>query len=250
MTAVMSTTSPELWGPDAVPGNMVRCVGVSKTYRDGEEVLRALDNVSLSIAAGEFVALMGPSGSGKSTLLQVCSTILPASTGSVMIDNQQILHHTARQRQAAAALRRHTIGVVYQRLNLIPSLTAEENVALPLDLDGMRRGKARSEAVEALRLVGLAGVESRFTDQLSGGQQQRVAIARAVTGNRKVLLADEPTAPLDTISGDAVIQLLSDLRTERGLAVLLVTHEPRFASWADRVVFIRDGVLDQSSLST
>ena len=146
-----------------------------------------------------------------------------------------------------AALRRRTVGYIFQRLNLVPTLTAVENVMLPLELDGLPVRKARKEAIDALRMVAIDGPLDRFPDDLSGGQQQRVAIARAIVGDRALLLADEPSGSLDTVTADLVIELLASLVSERGCALVLVTHEPRFASWADRIVRVRDGLLTEET---
>ncbi len=219
---------------------IIQCNSVTKEFLDAGRVMTVVNNVSLSLELGEFVALMGPSGSGKSTLLHLCATIEQPTSGSVLIDGADASRGSAKE---LAAMRRQTIGVVFQRLNLVPSLTAVENIALPMELDGARRRTARADATEALRVVGLPDMANRFPYKLSGGEQQRVAVARAIAGNRKVILADEPTAALDTLNGDSIIALLRELQLDRGVAVLLVTHEPRFASWADRVLFLRDGQL-------
>jgi putative ABC transport system ATP-binding protein len=217
---------------------------VSRRYDDGATgEVAALAAVSLSVAAGELVAVMGPSGSGKSTLLQLAGGLDRASEGQVLVDGQDLAELGSRP---LAALRRRRIGYVFQRLNLLPSLTALENVMLPLELDGTALKAARAAAAAALEEAGFTGNADRYPDDLSGGEQQRVAIARAVVGERALLLADEPTGALDTVGGEAILELLS-ARRDAGAAVVLVTHEPRFAGWADRVVFLRDGrVVDVS----
>ncbi|HUR85802.1 MAG TPA: ABC transporter ATP-binding protein [Solirubrobacteraceae bacterium] len=217
---------------------------VSRSYDDGAAAeVCALAEVSLSVAAGELVAVMGASGSGKTTLLQLAGGLDRPTDGDVLIDGQNLAQLDAR---ALAALRRRRVGYVFQRLNLIASLTVVENVMLPLELDGMASKAARSAAEKALAEVGFGGSATRFPDDLSGGEQQRVAIARAVVGDRALLLADEPTGALDTVGGEAILELLS-ARRDAGAAVVLVTHEPRFAGWADRVVFLRDGrVVDEA----
>jgi putative ABC transport system ATP-binding protein len=207
-------------------------------YGTGATEVRALTDVSLTVRSGELVAVRGPSGCGKSTLLHLAGGLEDPSAGSVAVDGCDLAGLGARQR---AALRRTTIGYVFQRLNLVPSLTAVENVMLPLELDGTRARDARAQALDALTLVGIDPRPDRYPDEFSGGQQQRIALARAVVGPRRLVLADEPTGALDTTTGDAVIELLASLPGEHGTAVVLVTHEPRYAAWADRVVSLRDG---------
>jgi putative ABC transport system ATP-binding protein len=216
----------------------------SRRYDDGAAAeVTALSRVSLSVAAGELVAVMGPSGSGKSTLVQLAGGLDRPSAGRVLIDGQDLADLGGR---TLAALRRRRVGYVFQRLNLIASLTAVENVMLPLELDGVRSRAARAAAEAALAQAGFSGDTKRHPDDLSGGEQQRVAIARAVVGERALLLADEPTGALDTVAGERILELLS-ARRDAGAAVVLVTHEPRFAGWADRVVFLRDGkIVDEA----
>jgi putative ABC transport system ATP-binding protein len=218
---------------------VLRLDRVSKAYWRGKERVHALRQVSLAVAVGELVAVMGPSGSGKSTLLNVAGGLVPASDGAVVVCGRALQACSAA---GLAQLRRRTVGYVFQELNLVPSLTAAENVALPLELDGRRPGAARHAAVEALGASGLAGIAGLFPDELSGGQQQQVAIARALVGDRRLLLADEPTGALDTTTGDAVLATLRG-RCDAGVAAVVVTHQPRHAAWADRVVFLRDGAL-------
>lgn len=197
----------------------------------------ALDHVSMAVQPGELVAVMGPSGSGKSTLLNVAGLLQPPTSGRVLIDG---IDTFTMNDAKTAQLRRTHIGVVFQRFNLVPTLTVGENIALPLELDGQDVEKLRPEVEEALAAVGLAGLAERFPDEISGGQAQRVAIARALIGPRRLLLADEPTGALDTATGDEVLRILRD-RIDQGAAGILVTHEPRFAGWADRVIHVRDG---------
>ncbi|GAA3564718.1 ABC transporter ATP-binding protein [Nonomuraea rosea] len=203
--------------------------------------VHALRGVSLEVSAGELVAVMGPSGSGKSTLLNLAGGLDRPTSGSVTIEGEDL----ARVKDLAG-LRRNSVGYVFQDLNLIPSLTAAENVMLPRELDGVRTGRARSEALAVLAEVGAEAVADRFPEELSGGQRQRVAIARALVGDRRLVLADEPTGALDTATGDEILQLLR-ARCDAGAAVLLVTHEPRYAAWADRVVYLRDGLIVESN---
>jgi len=216
---------------------------VERTLGTGASITQALRGVSLSVAAGELVAVMGPSGSGKTTLLTLAGGLDTADRGRVLVDGTDL---GGLSRRGLAARRRRSIGFVFQELNLVPGLTAVENTGLPLELDGRGVRAARRGALEALGTVGIAELADRFPDDLSGGQQQRVAIARALVGDRRLLLADEPTGALDTATGDAVLRLLRE-RCDAGVAVLLVTHEARHAAWADRVVFLRDGlVVDES----
>ncbi len=216
---------------------VLRMTDVYRVHGSGPTAVRALDGVSLSVQAGELVAVMGPSGSGKSTLLNLAGALDLPTAGVVEIDRQS----TSSLRPAdLAALRRRRVGVVFQDLNLIPSLTAAENIGLPLELDGRRVSEARRAAVGALHELGLDELADRYPDQMSGGQQQRVAIARALVGDRRLVLADEPTGALDSLTGEGVLAVLR-ARCDAGAAGLLVTHEARHAAWADRVVYLRDG---------
>jgi putative ABC transport system ATP-binding protein len=217
---------------------VLQLVDVVKSYGAGPNEVRALTDVSLSVAPAEFVAVRGPSGCGKSTLLHLAGALEEPSAGRVLFDGKDLHDLDA---VARAELRRRDLGYVFQRLNLVPGLTAVENVMLPLELDGQRTSAARKQALEALHAVELEQHLDRYPDDFSGGQQQRIAIARAIVGARRLLLADEPTGSLDTRTGDAVIELLASLPAARGTAVVLVTHEPRYAAWADRVVHMRDG---------
>ncbi|TMS00734.1 ABC transporter ATP-binding protein [Nonomuraea basaltis] len=203
--------------------------------------VHALRGVSLEVSSGELVAVMGPSGSGKSTLLNLAGGLDRPTSGSVTIEGRDLA-----EVKDLAALRRGSVGYVFQDLNLIPSLTAAENVMLPRELDGVRSARARTEALTVLAEVGAEAVAERFPEELSGGQRQRVAIARALVGERRLLLADEPTGALDTATGDEILQLLRS-RCDDGVAVLLVTHEPRYAAWADRVIYLRDGLIAEAN---
>jgi putative ABC transport system ATP-binding protein len=216
----------------------------SKIYGAGEVRVAALDEVSLRVEPGEFVAIMGPSGSGKSTLLHLAGALDQPTSGRVLLAGADMASMNAASRAHAL---RHQIGFVFQNFNLLGSLTAAENVALPLELAGVRPRRARATARGLLESVGLLAAADRFPGQLSGGEQQRVAIARAVVGGRSLLLADEPTGALDSLSGESVMTLLAERRTE-GCAVVMVTHDVRHAAWADRVIFLRDGrVVDQAT---
>jgi putative ABC transport system ATP-binding protein len=221
-------------------GAILELFDVVKSYGQGETEVFALRHVTMSVARGELVAVMGPSGCGKSTLLHLAGALEPPSAGRVRVGGRD-LGDMSREEQAA--LRRRDVGYVFQRLNLVPSLTAVENVMLPLELDGVSTREARSTAIDVMHTVGLDHHLNRFPDDFSGGQQQRIAIARAIVGQRRLLLADEPTGSLDTLNSDQIVEMLADLPAKFGTAVVLVTHEPRFASYADRVVFMRDGVI-------
>jgi putative ABC transport system ATP-binding protein len=217
---------------------------VSKTYSQGANEVHALRNVELSVDAGSLVAVMGPSGSGKSTLLTIAGSLEEPTSGEVRIGGATL---SAMSRNDKARLRRRSIGYVFQDFNLLPGLTAVENVALPLELDGLAARKARSSGLSALEELGLADRADHFPDELSGGERQRVAIARAVVGERRLLLADEPSGALDSENGEAVMRLVL-AACRRGVAAVIVTHDAQLASWADRVVFIRDGqMVDQTS---
>ncbi len=212
---------------------------VTRIHGSDETAVTALAGVSLEIHPGELVAVMGPSGSGKSTLLNVAGGLDRPTSGTVTIGGDTLTDLGPRD---LAKLRRRRMGFVFQDYNLIPSLTAAENVALPLELDGTRARQARRQARHTLDLMGLMELSDRYPDQMSGGQQQRVAIARALVGSRRFVLADEPTGALDSHTGEEVLRVLRD-RCDEGVAGLLVTHEARHAAWADRVVFLRDGVV-------
>ncbi|MGH3681873.1 MAG: ABC transporter ATP-binding protein [Natronosporangium sp.] len=216
---------------------------VHRTHGTGPTAVHALRGISVAVHPGELVGVMGPSGSGKSTLLNLAGGLDAPTGGEVFVTGRSLSGLTRRR---LAALRRQTVGYVFQDLNLLPSLTAVENVALPLELDGRGLRAARRVALAALAEVDLADHARRFPDELSGGQQQRVAIARALVGQRRLVLADEPTGALDTQTGEAVLRLLRS-RVDAGAAGVLVTHEARHAAWADRVIFLRDGrVVDTS----
>jgi putative ABC transport system ATP-binding protein len=213
--------------------------GVSRVHGTGPTAVHALREVNLTVEAGEFVAVMGPSGSGKSTLLNVAGGLDATTSGDVIVEGTTMRGQSA---SALAALRRRAIGYVFQDLNLIPALTAAENVALPRELDGIRSRAARAEALAALAEVDLTGYADSFPDQMSGGQRQRVAIARALIGPRRLVLADEPTGALDSVTGEAILKLLR-ARCDAGAAGIVVTHDARMAGWADRIVTLRDGAL-------
>ncbi|MFJ9522011.1 ABC transporter ATP-binding protein [Kitasatospora sp. NPDC101801] len=218
-------------------GAVLRLRGVSRVHGQGATQVHALRGIDLSVRPGEFVAVMGPSGSGKSTLLTLAGGLDTASSGQVRVEGQDL---GRLSRTALSAVRRRAIGYVFQDFNLIPVLTAAENVSLPRELDGVTSRRARAEALTALAETGVAEYADRFPDQLSGGQQQRVAIARALVGERRLVLADEPTGALDSAAGDTVLSVLR-ARCNAGAAAVMVTHEPAHAQWADRVVVLTDG---------
>jgi putative ABC transport system ATP-binding protein len=210
---------------------------VTRVHGSGHLRVEALSDVSLEVEAGELVAVMGPSGSGKTTLLSLAGGLDAPTSGSVVVEGIDLASLGVA---GLARLRRRRIGYVFQQLNLIDGLTAAENVSLPLELDGIHRRAARREALEALEAVALRDMGDRFPDALSGGEQQRVAIARAVVGDRALLLADEPTGALDSVTGETVLRLLRG-HCDGGGSGVLVTHDARMAAWADRIVFLRDG---------
>ncbi len=217
--------------------------GVTRTFGSGSTELTALSAASLTVDAGELVAIMGPSGSGKSTLLTIAGGLDVPSSGSVLFEGSDL---ALLSRDERSKLRRSSIGYVFQELNLLSSLTAAENVAMPLELDGMRARQARQAAMVALEQVAIGDRAGSFPDELSGGQRQRVAIARAVVGDRSLLLADEPTGALDSVNGEDVMRILRSA-CDSGTAGVIVTHDAQLAAWADRVVFIRDGVITDAT---
>jgi putative ABC transport system ATP-binding protein len=224
--------------------SMLELRSVSKVYGQKPVEVHALREISLSVDAGVMVAVMGASGSGKSTLLTIAGSLEDPTGGTVLVGGADL---STMSRNAKARLRRRSIGYVFQDYNLLAGLTALENVALPLELDGVQARKAQAAALGTLDELGLADRASHFPDQLSGGERQRVSIARAVVGDRQLLLADEPSGALDSTNGEAVMRMVL-AACRRGVAAVVVTHDAQLASWADRVVFLRDGrVIDQTS---
>jgi putative ABC transport system ATP-binding protein len=216
--------------------------GVSKSYGEGAAEVQAIQDVNLAVDCGTLVAVMGPSGSGKSTLLTIAGSLEEPTSGDVVIDGASLREMSRNDR---ARLRRRAIGYVFQDFNLLPGLTSAENVALPLELDGVPTRKAQEAGLAALERLGLADRAGHYPDQLSGGERQRVAIARSVVGERKLLLADEPSGALDSANGEAVMAMIRDACTH-GVAAVVVTHDAHLASWADRIIFLRDGhMVDQ-----
>jgi putative ABC transport system ATP-binding protein len=226
-----------------MPDPVLELRALTRVHGTGATEVHALRGIDLSVLPGELVAVMGPSGSGKSTLLTLAGGLDMPTSGEVLVEGTDI---TKVGRKKLAELRRRSIGYVFQDYNLIPALTAAENIALPRELDGTSARTARREALAALEELNLTQLADRFPDEMSGGQQQRVAIARALVGDRRLVLADEPTGALDSETGDEVLALLR-ARCDKGAAGVLVTHEPRFAAWADRVVFLRDGAVTDTT---
>ncbi|MGH9583998.1 MAG: ABC transporter ATP-binding protein [Bryobacteraceae bacterium] len=220
---------------------LVEVQHASKVYQPGGAPVTALDDISLEVERGEFVAVVGKSGCGKSTLLNLCGAMDFPTSGEVVVDGQV----TTRLRDTELArLRRGKVGFIFQSFQLLHTLTAAENVELPLLL--ARKKSVRQTALERLRWVGLHEQASRYPHQLSGGQQQRVAIARALVHNPRLLLADEPTGNLDTTTGESVLRLLARAAGEFGVGVIMATHSPEGAAMADRIVHLRDGRMEEA----
>ncbi|MGZ4486799.1 MAG: ABC transporter ATP-binding protein [Nocardioides sp.] len=209
---------------------------LTKTYGSGQAMVTALDDVSLDLEEGEFTAVMGPSGSGKSTLMHCCAALDTADSGSVLLGEQDL---TTLKDKALTRLRRDEIGFVFQSFNLVPTLTAEENILLPLAIAG--RKVDREWYAEVVATVGLGDRLGHKPQELSGGQQQRVAVARALVSRPRIVFADEPTGNLDSRSGAEVLELLRTSATDHGQTVVMVTHDPVAAAYTDRVVFLADG---------
>ncbi|MFB7667149.1 ABC transporter ATP-binding protein [Kitasatospora sp. NPDC056138] len=241
----MSTTQLTGGQPGGVEREPVlHLAEVTRVHGQGAAEVQALRGIDLRVYPGELVAVMGPSGSGKSTLLTLAGGLDAPSTGEVLVEGVAL---GGLSRKRLAQVRRRSIGYVFQDYNLIPALTAAENIALPRELDGASSRSARSQALAALDEMGIAELADRFPDDMSGGQQQRVAIARALIGDRRLVLADEPTGALDSTTGESVLAVLR-ARCDAGAAGVMVTHEARHAAWADRVVFLRDGrMVDQTT---
>jgi putative ABC transport system ATP-binding protein len=219
---------------------------VGKTHGSGAQRVDALVNIDLDLMPGEMVAVTGRSGSGKTTLLNMAGALDEPTSGEVIVAGENL---ATLSKNELARIRRVAVGYVFQQFNLLPSLTAAENISLPLELDGMKPAEARKLAEASLEEVEMTGMADRYPDQLSGGEQQRVAIARGLVGPRSVLLADEPTGALDEATSESILKLLRT-RCNEGAAALLVTHEPAYAAWADRVVRLRDGRIEGISERT
>jgi len=217
---------------------VIQARGLTKTYAQGEAAMRALDEVTLDLYGGELALLVGPSGSGKTTLLSIMGCILRPTSGSLRVLGDEVTRLAERD---LPAIRRERIGFIFQAFNLFPTLTALQNVALALDLKGVSGRAARDKAAALLDQVGLSAKIGAYPADLSGGQKQRVAIARALAGDPPIILADEPTAALDSQSGRIVMDLLQGLARQRGRAVAIVTHDNRMWGYGDRLVKMEDG---------
>ncbi len=226
---------------------IIQVESVRKQYRLGQVTVEALADVDFAVNEGEFVAIMGPSGSGKSTLLHLLGGLDQPTNGEVTLAGKRL---SVLKDDAITLVRRRNVGFIFQFYNLIPTLTAEENIALPLIIDGKRVSQHQARIDQLLNLVGIADRRHHKPDQLSGGQQQRVAIARAFVTQPSIVLADEPTGNLDSKSGDEVLTLLRRSCDEFGQTIIMVTHDPKAASFADRVVFLKDGrIVDELKLN-
>jgi putative ABC transport system ATP-binding protein len=223
---------------------IVELRGVSKTYHRGNQLVPVLDNISFDIARGEFLALMGPSGSGKSTLLNLIAGIDKPDSGTITVNGTDI---TTLSESSLASWRCGSVGFIFQFYNLIPVLTAYENVELPLLLTGLSRQKRREHIETVLSLVSLADRMDHYPSELSGGQQQRVAIARAMVADPDILVADEPTGDLDRVSAGEVLSLMGRLVTDFGKTIIMVTHDPKSAEKAGRIVHLEKGELVSSA---
>jgi len=219
---------------------VAKLTDVKRVYKIGEVETRALQGVSLTIESGEFTALVGPSGSGKTTLLQLIGCLDQPTSGQVVIDGKET---TGLSRNQRADLRKGTIGFVFQFFALIPTLTAYENVEMPLLLNGKTAAQRKQRVMELLEAVDMTSHAHHRPDQLSGGQQQRVAVARALSTNPKMILADEPTANLDTENGEQVMGIMQKLNEETGTTFVFATHDPRVIKYAKRVVTLQDGLI-------
>ena len=233
--------------PRPEPSSLLELRDVTKVYGNDDVQVHALAGVTLAIEEGEFVAVVGASGSGKSTCMNVLGCLDRPTSGSYLFRGVDVTHLELDQ---LALLRRHNMGFVFQGFNLLSRTTALENVELPLVYRRVPAAQRREQAKISLRVVGLEGREHHTPGQLSGGQQQRVAIARAIVTNPSILLADEPTGNLDSTRKDDIMRLLADLNAERGITVVMVTHEPNIARWARRIVEFADGIVSRDSVNS
>ena len=221
---------------------MIRCLDVRKVFKQGENEITALAGITMDIAQGSFAVIMGPSGSGKSTLLHLIGGLDRPSSGDLLVDGRLIGQMADDQ---VTLFRRNKIGFVFQFFNLLPTLTALENVALPLVLDGRSKSEAENQAQALLKKVGLEQRKRHLPEELSGGEIQRVAMARALAFNPPLLLADEPTGNLDSNNGNAVLSLLREISKEEGCTVVMVTHSEEAARYGDRRIYLRDGRIEK-----
>ena len=221
--------------------SILETIGLRKSYQMGEVTVNALQGVDFAVRKGEFVAIMGPSGSGKSTLLHLLGGLDAPSDGEVMLGGRRLAHLSDDD---ITIVRRRQIGFIFQFFNLLPTLSAAENVALPLLIDGRSLDEYRLRIDELLTLVGLGDRQDHKPDQLSGGQQQRVAIARALVTDPVIVFADEPTGNLDSESGDEILRLMRRACDEKQQTIVMVTHDPKAAEYADRIVRLKDGFVD------
>lgn len=224
---------------------LIQCRVLTKEYRKGENIIRPLEDLDLDVPRGDFLALMGPSGSGKTTLLNLIAGIDSPTSGSLVIDGIDI---AGLSRNKLAAWRSKHIGYIFQLYNLVPVLTAHENVELPLLLHDMTRTQRHEKVMEALERVGIADRHDHFPRQLSGGQEQRVAIARAIVTEPMIIVADEPTGDLDKSSACTVMALLQELNTELGMTIIMVTHDPNTTEYAKRTLHLDHGKLAESGI--
>ena len=224
---------------------MIDVIAAARTYRQGRRIIEAVRGVTLRVETGEFVTIMGPSGSGKSTLMHLMGALDTPTAGRILFEGRDLTAMTDKQR---SLFRRDRVGFVFQAFNLLPTMTAAENVALPLLLGGTNRTAAIAKAMIALSRVGLANRADHFPDEMSGGEVQRTAVARAVVGNPAVVLCDEPTGNLDTKASRDVLQLLADLPEAGKRAVVMVTHDPNAAAVGTRIVHVRDGLVEADEL--
>ena len=248
MTAVTETKNPYLCKPIdfvSLRATAITSCGVTMTYKTGQQSYQVLKNIDMTVQKGDVQLLMGPSGSGKTTLLSILAGLLTPTSGRVCLLGQEI---TKMSRHQLAKFRLQNIGFIFQGFNLFPALTAAENIEVTLNMKGIKGKAAKHEAQVLLEQVGLAPQAKLHPRDLSGGQKQRVAIARALSGNPRIIMADEPTAALDSHSGHKVIELLRRLAKEGSCTVLMVTHDSRIVNYADRVVYLEDGVTQENQL--
>src|SRR3989344_3528526 len=215
---------------------------VAKFYQMGENLVKAVDGMDISVKEGDFVAIMGPSGSGKSTAMNLVGSLDLATKGDIYLDGTNIEH---LDESDLAQIRGKKIGFIFQQFNLIPNLTAKENIMLPMMFQGASIEERENKAEDLLKLVGLEDRQEHYPNQLSGGQQQRVAIARALANDPEVILADEPTGNLDTRTGEIVLAFLKKLHKEKKKTIILVTHDQKLATYADRIMYLKDGKMDK-----